>query len=420
MAVTEAQARRAVRRVEFEWDPAVKDPRSPRNQQHSHLGILSALAAAFACGLPHLRRAEDFTEDLPTGTRRRWGLKRRVSDTTLYRVLERQSPAGLRETVHRQLQNLIDGKAVRSDELFGMGVLSIDGKCSWASTAKQLPDTKRSEDPNTGLVTSSLMTLRAVLTSSGARPCLDLDFIPAKTGESPALRQLLPRVTRKFGGQFDIVTVDAGMTCRENALVIRGQRKHYLMALKGNQPALHALAAPLFRSAEQTPRICTDERRNGARVFRELYTVKVENLPQEVSFPDAAELWCVCQISQPVPGSTAKPTTETRYFISSMPSSMLTPSEKLKLVRLHWGIENGHHWTLDVPMEEDEVQPCQASRAAIEVVAWLRVIAFNLISVWRAGSSTNASVKMSWARAMEQLRDALIHPAAESYLATLS
>jgi predicted transposase YbfD/YdcC len=419
MSITEAQARRAVRGLEFEWDEAVKDPRSARNQRHGHLGVMSALAAAFACGLANLRRVEDFTDDLPRGTRRRWGLQARVSDTTLYRVLSSQGAAGMRQTVQRQVRRLIEQKVVRHDELFAYGVLSLDGKCCWSSTRTELAGTKTSTDPTTGLVTSSLSSLRAVLTSSSVRPCLDMEVIAAKSGESPALRALLPRVCERFGGQFSIVTVDAGMTARENALAVLGQGKHYLMALKGNQAGLHRLVVPLFAGEGQEPRRCAAERRNGASIYRELYTVKVENLPDEVRFPGATELWCVRQFAVPDQGTCAKETTEVRYFISSMPAGMLNPTQKLGLVRLHWGIENGHHWTLDVPMQEDAVQPCQASRSALEVVAWLRVIAFNLISAWRTRRSSVPKLRISWRRAMEQLRDAILHPSAERYLATL-
>lgn len=416
MAVTEAQARRVVRRAEFEWDSAVKDPRSTRNQLHGHQGLLSAMAVAFACGLFHLRRVEDFTDDLPKGARRRWGLKKRVSDTTFYRVLSEQDPRGLRETAYAQVRDLIERKVIRHDELFKVGVLSIDGKCSWTSSSKEVEGAKRAVNEETGVVTSSLTTLRGVLTSSSVRPCLDMEFLAEKKGESTAFRNLLPRVCGRFRGQFGIVTVDAGMTGRENALVVRGQDKHYLMALKGNQLALHAVAVPLFQAPAQEPRLCSMERRNGSRVFRELYTVKVENLPEAVPFPDARELWCVRQLSEPEKGSSAKPTSQTRYFISSMPSDFLSPSQKLTLVRLHWGIENGHHWTLDVPMEEDDVQPCQASRKAIEVVAWLRVLAFNLISAWRAQRPT----PISWERAMELLRDTVVHLATDRVFATLA
>ena len=34
-----------------------------------------------------------------------------------------------------------------------------------------------------------------------------------------------------------------------------------------------------------------------------------------------------------------------------------TAEEKLNLVRLHWGIENGHQWALDVALDETTGSP---------------------------------------------------------------
>jgi hypothetical protein len=92
MSVTEAQARRALRRAEFPWSSAVEDPRKEWNQVHAHHGLLSVLAAAFACGRIHLRRVEDFSADLGVGARRQLGVGKAVSDSTFYRTLEKQKP----------------------------------------------------------------------------------------------------------------------------------------------------------------------------------------------------------------------------------------------------------------------------------------------------------------------------------------
>jgi predicted transposase YbfD/YdcC len=36
---------------------------------------------------------------------------------------------------------------------------------------------------------------------------------------------------------------------------------------------------------------------------------------------------------------------------------------------MHWAIENGCHWTMDVMLGEDEAQLSQASKASIETVS---------------------------------------------------
>lgn len=379
--------------------------------------MLSLLVAAFASGQTRLRHVEDFSEDLGVGARRRLGVPRRISDTALYELLERQTSAGFRESLCGQVRSLIDAKVVKPD-LFPIGVASVDGKSNWKSTSKTVEGAKVSADEAAGTVTSSLTALRAVLTSSMARPCLDLELIQEKSGEAPAFRTLFPRVCQSFGGQFQVVTADAGITCRENALVVLGQKKHYLFAVKGNQPHLHALAQDAFAGMPGPARAHTADRRNGATIFRELHVVRVADFSSEVNFPGAVELWRVKQVSTPDDGSPG--TTEIRFFVSSMLADLLTPTQKLELVRLHWGIENGHHWTLDVALEEDTIQPCQASRTSIEVVTWLRTLAYNLLAAWRTGAPSKDRRKLSWDRAMMTLRDSFVMAPLERPLATRS
>lgn len=246
MAVTEAQARRAARLADIPWDPKVRDPRAGWNQRYAHHGLLSVLALAFASGRLNLRRVEEFCEDLPPAAKRHLGVRGDPSDTTFWDLLSRQAAMGLRDTVRAQVRSMFDRKSMRSDDRFPMGVLSIDGKSVFATASKAIDGARVSTDEGTGVVTASVLSLRAVLTSTSLRPCVDMEMLAAKSGESPAFRQLLPGVSRDFGKHFDIVTVDAGMTSRENALVIGGQGKRYLMALKGNQPGLHVLAENFF------------------------------------------------------------------------------------------------------------------------------------------------------------------------------
>ena len=416
MLLTEAQARRAVRRADLNWADEVVDPRADKGQRHSHAGMLGLMVAAFSCGRVRLRHVEDFSEDLGPGARRRLDVPRRISDTALYELLRRQTPAGMRETVASQVRHLIEQKVVKKD-LFPKGVLTVDGKCCWKSTSTTVDGAKESTDKATGTVASSLSSLRAVLSSSMIRPCLDAELISAKSGEAPAFRRLLPRVCESFGGQFEIATADAGLTCREDALCLGELDKHYLLALKGNQPLLFAMAQDAFIGLPGPVRAHTADRRNGALVFRELHVVRVADCP-EVDFPGAVELWQLHQVSTPDDGRPG--TLETRYFVSSMPADFLSPTQKMDLVRLHWGIENGHNWTMDVALEEDAVRPCQANRDAIEVVAWLRLLAYNLLASWRAALPPRDRRPMSWSRTMDILRDALARALPERALAMRS
>ena len=401
MAVTEAQARRALRRADVPWDEQVADPRKDINLKHSHHGLLGLLAAAFACGRVRLRRVEDFCEDLSSAARRKLDVGRRVSDSALYGLLKKQSPKGLRETLYAQVREMVKRRLIQRD-LFPQGVLSVDGKSIWTSTATGVEGAKVSVGKHAGVITSSLMAVRAVLTSSRARPCLDQEVIGEKAGEPPAFRVLFGRVAEEFGHLFEIVTADAGICCRENALLLLGAGKRYLFSLKGNQPTLEAAALGLFAQSSGPVLARTEECRSGARLRRELQAVDVAGCA-EVVFPGAVQFWRVVQ--QSWLGQTLL-SEEVRYFITDLSATTLGAERALQLVRLHWGIENGANWTMDVALVEDDVAPCQQSKDSIEVVSWLRVLGYNLLAATRASAPLKDRRPQPWVRTMERLRDA--------------
>jgi len=403
MAVPEAQARRALRWPQFPWSKEVGDPRKTHNQRHEHHGVLSVLAAAFACGRTCLRRVEDFSADLGKGARRALGIGRAISDTTLFRLLAKQGVRGLRETVWSQVRDALKCGVV-SNDLFPFGVLSVDGKSLWTSTSSHVEGAKTTIDPASGVLTAALMSVRAVLTSSSVRPCLDAEVIGEKAGEAPAFRLMFPRLAKEFGAHFRIVTTDAGLTCRENAALVEAGGKHYLFALRENQKSLHAFAVSKLEHAPL--KVSTEDHRNGARILRELRTVTVSDIP-ELNFPGLQQLWSLHR-QVTLNGAKAPVSDKIRYFVSSIPPTLLSPTQQLDLVRLHWGIENGHNWTMDVALTEDDVQPCQLTRDAIEVVGWLRIIGYNFLSAWRAHAHRKDRQPLSWSRSMELLRDAII------------
>jgi hypothetical protein len=402
MSATERQARRAMPRLDMKWGSEVEDPRKERNQRHRHHGLLSLMAAALACGRTCLRRMEDFAADLSAPVRTKLGVKSGLSDTTLYRLLEKQSVKGLRESAWKQLSELFKKKVI-SNDLFHVGVLSCDGKSVFASSTKRVEGAKALHDKRHRVVTSMLMSERAVLTSSSIRPCLDSEIIGEGTGESPAFRKLFPRVVEQFGKHFQIITADAGLPCRENAALVESAKKHYLFTLGKNLHRLFGIVSKKLKTAPLQRRDAM--RRDGELIERELYALTVTDA-DDLRMPGVKQIW---KLRQTVRRGQKIVSTKVRYFISSIPPGLLNPTQKLALVRLHWGIENAHNWTMDVALEEDDRQPCQLTRDAIEVVGWLRIIGYNVLSAWRAALRLKDGVKrQSWSRCMELLRDCFV------------
>jgi hypothetical protein len=406
MSITEAQARRALRHAEIPWDRGVDDPREDSWVVHDHHGVLGGLAAAFAVGRFRLRQAEDFLADLGVGARRALGLGRRSPcDTTLYRLLAGQDPAGFEETVFAQVKDLIARKVVKNDR-FPVGVMSFDGKGTWSRTdGETVEGAKQAFNEAEGFTVQSFGAMRAALTSSSVCPCVGQKVIGSKEGESPAFRELLPRVCDEFGDRFKIVTGDAGLCARENAALVAALGRWYVFGVKGNQEHLHALARHACSFGVDRPLARTAERYRGHVIVRELYAHEVQG-SRRVDIADAQQLWYVCQATYARNGVCVA--VEQRYFVTSIPARTFTRGEELTLVRLHWGIENGCHWAMDVALGEDDGQPCQASRDAIETVGWLRIIGYNAVSAWRQLAPRKDRVPIAWERAKETLRDALL------------
>lgn len=206
------------------------------------------------------------------------------------------------------------------------------------------------------------------------------------------------------------------MTCRENALVVKGAKKQYVFALKENQPKLYGVATQLFASDKAKPACRTEEHRNGVRTVRELRALNVSGV-EALNIFGLQQLWRVHQ--QSWVGDRMKEE-EVRIFLSSVPAEALSALEQLDLVRLHWAIENAHNWTMDMALLEDDVQPCQQSRDAIEVIGWLRVLGYNLLAAWRAKTPKKDRRPESWARCAELLRDAFVFSSDEALRATFA
>ena len=60
----------------------------------------------------------------------------------------------------------------------------------------------------------------------------------------------------------------------------------------------------------------------------------------------------------------------------------MSGQEILQLVRLHWGVENGCHWTMDMVLAEDDRPWCTQGRA-LRMLSWLRLLAYNALRFLR-------------------------------------
>ena len=204
----------------------------------------------------------------------------------------------------------------------------------------------------------------------------------------------IPELLRTLDLAGAIVTIDAAGCQLENARIIRGQRGHYLLAVKDNQPTLRAaVEAALDRACEADfAGVRSDghesvEDGHGRHEERHVTVVHApEGLPSE--WPDVA---AVAQVNREreVGG---KRTVTGHYYISSHEA---TAAEFAGWVRGHWGIENGLHWVLDVVFGEDRSRI--RARNAGANLAMIRRVAVSLLG--RApgkGSGVTKRLRAGW------------------------
>lgn len=394
--VTKARARRVVARADLKFKEYVADPRDARGRRHAHHGLLKTTVVALMAGSRTLRQVEELAADVGASS---LDLRTVPSDSTVYRLLQAQSPDGFREVLHDQLRRDIDSKAIRND-LFPGGILTVDGKGAGSGYGKAPnPWCRSTVCDDEGTKVWHLYTLRASLTSSSATPYLDQAFLDDKTGETTEFSAMFTRVVARFPRLFQYVTGDAEFTSAKNANQVIAAGKNYVFGLKANRRRLYDMAKGQLEAAPV--RAVTTETYRGCEVRRELRRV---SCPADVGFPGAQQFWSVRRVATDTDGLDE---VEERIFITSTSWNSLTPKRILQLVRLHWRIENNGNWTADLIFGDDQPGPCQTGNGVV-ALSWLRLLALNLVAVFRAHLPCQDRAPVAWRRAIELVRLAFV------------
>ena len=194
------------------------------------------------------------------------------------------------------------------------------------------------------------------------------------SNEIPAIPVLLEQI----GLADAIVTIDA-MGCQKDICeqIVEGGGD-FVIAVKGNQPTLHAAIETFFdghleRDLEDL-RYRSHETRDeghGRTDERAYYLTKIPP-----AFAPAGEWPAVKAIGYALRLTThddGRETCQVRYYISSR---YLSGKRFAEAVRGHWGIE-AMHWVLDVTFREDDSRTRE--RTLANNLSWLRRFAVTLI-----------------------------------------
>ena len=241
-----------------------------------------------------------------------------------------------------------------------LALVAIDGKTS-----------RRSHNRKTGQ--KALHLVSAFATNS--RLVLGQEAVDEKSNEITAIPALVERLD--LAGA--LVSIDA-MGCNPNiAQAILDAKADYLLAVKDNQPTLHADIKSYFETApsaevEQVETVGKDH----GRIEVRSHTVShvVDWYTAQRSYPGAPrfpQLTTIAMVESRIERG-AKIETEQRSYISSRALSAAAFADG---ARGHWGIENNLHWTLDVTFNEDQSR-LRAGHGA-KNMAVVRHFALNLV-----------------------------------------
>lgn len=216
------------------------------------------------------------------------------------------------------------------------GLVALDGKTS-----------RRSHDDATGRRALHLVSAFA----TDRHLVLGQEAVDEKSNEIIAIPALLSRLALEGA----LVTIDA-MGCNPGiAQNILDAKADYLLAVKDNQPTLHAEIESYFETAPQAEvETCTDLDKDHGRLESRTCRVskKIDWLEPDRRYPGAFRFPKVAAIAviDTKVEQKGKISTARRSYITSRP---LSADALAGAVRSHWGIENKLHWTLDVAFNED-------------------------------------------------------------------
>ena len=329
------------------------DPRSERGRIHELTDILTIALCGVLCSADSWVEIEQFGNDKVEWFRTFLKLPEGIpSHDTFRRVFSRLDPKAFEQCFAKWTQSLVtssDGK-----------LIAVDGKTirrsfehAWNKTGLHLVSAFAAENR---LVLGQLAT-------------------EAKSNEITAI----PKLLELLDLQGATVTIDALGCQKEIARQIVAQGGDYLLAVKENQPTLHAQVKALldeaildsFKGMAGDYFQETDGGHGRIEVRKVWCTPEVQWLKQAENWPELRGLVVVESHRQLL----GKASVERRYYISSRPG---TDARALaEAIRGHWGIENQLHWQLDVSFNEDQ---CRVRTGhAAENFSRLRRMALNLL-----------------------------------------
>jgi predicted transposase YbfD/YdcC len=335
------------------------DPRSPLGRRHSLAAMLAIAICAVICGSEGWADIAEFGQakeawfktflDLPHGV---------PSHDTFGRVFAALNPKAFERCFRRWMKGLIKGGQRR--------LIAVDGKTLRRSFDQAA--NRAAIHMVSAFVSKNKLVFGQIQTA-------------AKSNEITAI----PKLLKLLDLEGAVVTTDA-MGCQKAIVevIVKGGGD-YALAVKDNQPTLHAKIQTLLDEAilQNFKGLSGDcythtEKGHGRVETRTCWcTGEIHHLKDLGHWAGLTSVAVV----EAVRRQKGQVETERRYFISSLPGD--DAQGMAEVVRGHWGVENPLHWTLDVTFKEDQSRVRKGHGA--ENLSRLRRIALNKLQLETSG-----------------------------------
>ena len=181
---------------------------------------------------------------------------------------------------------------------------------------------------------------------------------------------------------FEVVTLDAGYTSKENAARIDRDGYAYVMRVKGSQPTLHDELQRLLEGRAHEPEATTPWASHRGKQLQQRL-VRSAEIADYDGWSHLRQGWLVQTVERDATG--AEHVVLERWYITNLPWGRLSGGQILELVRRHWGVENDCNWVLDMEWKEDTHPWCTNAGAAADhfpqrTLSWLRMLGYNLVT----------------------------------------
>lgn len=337
------------------------DPRAD-NSQHDLVEILFIALLASLCGARKCTDMAEFGRSKEPLLRTVLTLRHGVpSHDTFSRVFRMLDPKAFEAAFRRFTAAFAQAAKIKTRQ----GVVAVDGKA-----LRRAYERGQSHMP------------RVMVSAWGAAARMTLASLGAAGGnEAEAALRLIELV--QLNGC--VVTADALHCHRAMAAAISARGGDYVLALKGNQPALLRDAEAALAAAGRAARPAhSREKAHGRKEARTAIVAPAAHIAVAHDFPGLA---AVARVNSR--RGSGKPVVRTFLLSKCFPPEVL-----LRIVRSHWSIENGLHWSLDVVLDEDLSRNRKENGPAN--LAVLRRLALNIA---RAHPETKTSLRRKLLRA---------------------